>query len=309
MRSTLGSNEPRDHHCVPKFYLRNFASDPEKLRINSLAKHGDRAIWMDRAIDGIGYEENFYTHTEGGERVSVETLINEQVETPITRSETWQKVASGRTDLLDSSDREVLFSLIRHLHNRTPHYQATISELAEMAGRRDSAIPFTEEEHEMYAEMRADPSFAKASLNWMAASPAWSEASCRDSLIAVYRTPIALYTSTTPVHTAPAPAHPAMDLHLPGTIPHQYLLPLNPTTIASLVIGSFDGEFVNEKVEEVDARVFNRHYVAQFAKFPYVRHLIANRNHLIEDICWSPYELVSDSPLKIVFRRKEKLHA
>lgn len=24
---------PRDHHYVPKFYLRNFASDPEKRRV------------------------------------------------------------------------------------------------------------------------------------------------------------------------------------------------------------------------------------------------------------------------------------
>lgn len=260
---------------------------------------------MDRSIDGIGYEENFYAHTEGNERVSVETLINEQVETPISRSDTWHKIASGRTDLLDNSDRAILFALIRHLHNRTPHYQATIGELAEMAERGDSSIPFTEEEQEMYAEMRADPSFAKAFLNWTAASPQWSEASYRSSFIAIYRTPIALYTSTTPVHTIPAPAHSAMDLQLPGTIPHQYLLPLNPTTMATLVTGNFDGAFFNEKVEEIHARAFNRQYVAQFAKFPYVRHLIANRNHLIEDICWSPYELVSDSPLKIVFRRRE----
>ena len=301
----MGSNEPRNHHCVPKFFLRNFASDSEKLRVDTLAKHGDRAVWANRAIDSVGSEENFYTHVQSGVPVSVETQINRSVETPISQSETWKKIEGGRADLLDRSDRGVLYTLIRHLHTRTPHYQATIGELAVMAEQEDGPIPFTAEEREAYAQMRADPELAKGFLNLMACDPGWNEGSLEGSLIAVYRSPIKLYSSTTPVHTIPTPAHPAMDLSLPGTQPHQLLLTLNPTTIASLVIGDFDGAFFNTEITTAMARGFNRHFVAQFAQFPHVRHLIAGRDDLVEDVCWSPYDLVSESALKIVFRRLE----
>jgi hypothetical protein len=47
----------------------------------------------------------------------------------------------------------------------------------------------------------------------------------------------------------------------------------------------------------------NRSFAAHFAEFPNVRHLVTGRDRLIEDMTWAPYEVVSDTPAKIVFRR------
>ncbi|WP_223565036.1 DUF4238 domain-containing protein [Agrobacterium tumefaciens] len=103
----MAPNEPRDHHYVPQFFLRNFAVDQEKTRITTVGKHGPMAIWSERSIENLGYERDFYVHMRDGIPVSVETDINRRVETPISQSDTWAKIASGQTDALDRSDRAI----------------------------------------------------------------------------------------------------------------------------------------------------------------------------------------------------------
>jgi hypothetical protein len=72
------------------------------------------AIWKERSIESIGYELDFYVHMNDGMPVSVETDINRRIETPISQSDTWAKITSGRTEALDKSDRPILYALIRH---------------------------------------------------------------------------------------------------------------------------------------------------------------------------------------------------
>lgn len=79
------ANEPRDHHVVPQFFLRNFAVDAARTRITTVAKHGDRAVWAERPIRGLGYERDFYVHMVRGVPVSVETVIARTIETPISQ--------------------------------------------------------------------------------------------------------------------------------------------------------------------------------------------------------------------------------
>lgn len=75
----------RDHHYVPQFYLRNFAVDPEKKKITTVAKHGPFVVWSKRSIESLGYERDLYVSLSGGVPVSVETTINERIETPISK--------------------------------------------------------------------------------------------------------------------------------------------------------------------------------------------------------------------------------
>lgn len=56
--------EPRDHHYAPQFYMRNFAVDPEALKICTVGKSGETMVWSQRSIEGIGYERDFYVHLE-----------------------------------------------------------------------------------------------------------------------------------------------------------------------------------------------------------------------------------------------------
>lgn len=293
-------NSPRDHHVVPQFYLRNFAVDEERKRVTTLAKSESLAIWKERPIKSIGHERDFYVHTAGGRPVSVETAINRSVETPISRSDTWAKITAGHSDQLDASDRPILYSLVRHLEARTPHYHRLGQELAAMAAA-PSAIPFTHEEREMYAALRASPALAKAIFNLMA-QPSFANQYDR-SLIQVVHSPIPLRTSTTPVIAMPAPAHPAMGRPLPGLFPFQRVLVVDPHTLVSVVVGDFGGTFAHSKLAVDEARGFNRSVCHQLTQFDMVRHMLCGCEGLRGDMNWAGYELEIDTPAKLRFRR------
>jgi hypothetical protein len=295
-------NDPHDHHVVPQFVLRNFAVDNERSKVTTLAKESSFAVWMERSIKGIGYERDFYVHMVGGRPVSVETDINRTVETPISQSDTWAKVVAGRTDALDFSDRPILYSLVRHLETRTPHYFQTGEELAELAADPNSSIPFTDEEREMYAFMRANPEFRKVMFNATALRQFAPE--YERSLIMVKRSPIPLRSSTTPVLAAPFEAIKGIDLPLPGVVPFQRVMAVAPDTMISVVVGDFGGAFVNFEIGLDEARIFNRNVAGQFAKFPMVRHMVCSRDDLVEDMTWAPYDLVKDTPLRAIFKRR-----
>jgi hypothetical protein len=86
-------------------------------------------------------------------------------------------------------------------------------------------------------------------------------------------------------------------------IPYQLILTLNRTTVASLVLADFDDAFLNTEISVEVARGFNRHFVAYFAHFDHVRHVITDRSDLTADMTWAPYDLVEDTGRKITFHR------
>jgi hypothetical protein len=301
----MSSNEPRDNHYAPQFFLRNFAVDPEKKKITTVAKNGSHAVWAKRSIEGIGFERDFYVHMGGNVPISVDSTINKSVEIPISQSDTWAKVISGRTDALDRSDKPILYALIRHLEFRTPHALSTIKELSQLAASPESDIPFSDEQRDMYALLRANPDYASAIFNMMSISVDWTAKSFAGAGLSIFRSPIPLRTSTTPVLAIGAPEHPALRLPLPGMIPHQHLLTLNRNTLASLVLSDFDDAFTNSEIDIVTARAFNRYFACQFARFETVRHLITDRDDLVADMTWAPYDLIKETEQKIIFRRRE----
>jgi uncharacterized protein DUF4238 len=301
----MAAQEPRDHHYAPQFFLRNFAVDEHRKRITTVAKHGSVAVWAERSIQKIAYERDFYVHMIRSTPVSVETDINRRIETPISRSDTWTKIATSRADALDASDKPILYALIRHLEARTPHYEATMNELAAMAKNPDSDIPFTAEERNHFAFLRANKDYAKAMFNTMAATLTWTEDVYKSAGMSVLRSPIPLRSSTIPVLAIPAPPHPALRLTLPGMAPYTLILTLNTATILSLTLGDFDGEFLNFQMDQQTALRFNRYFVGQFAHFSQVRHLITGRENLVDDMAWAHYVLVSDDQQTMTFRRQQ----
>ncbi|MGY3235623.1 hypothetical protein ACVWZ4_003834 [Bradyrhizobium sp. USDA 4472] len=297
-------NEPRDHHYVPQFFLRNFATDPEKQKITTVAKNGDFAVWAERSIESLGFERDLYVFMQGKTPVSVESRINSRIETPISRSDTWAKIVSGRTEALDRSDKAILYALIRHLEARTPHYHASQMELAKLAASPASAIPFSDRERIQYSEMRSDPELAREFFSYMASSLDWTEQNFRGAGLTVMRSKVRLRSSSTPVLVMPAPPDPRLWLPLPGMTPFQYILTLTPTTMASLVLGDFDDTFLNIEVELDVSRGINRYFVGQFGHNSHTRHLITDRDGLSAEMAWAHFETLKDSPRKIVFRRK-----
>lgn len=252
----------------------------------------------------MGFEPDLYVHLEGGAPISVESEINRRIETPISKSDTWKKISSGRADALDRSDKPILYALIRHLHARSPHYLETITELANHSDQEDGQHKFTAEERKMYAAVRKDPNLGKAIFNATAASLEWSRANFVGAGLSIFRSRIPMRSSSIPVLAIPAPAHPNVRLPLPSTTPHQLLLTLNRTTIASLVLGDFDDAFVNIEIDNQVARAFQRYYLGQFTRFSSVRHLITEFDeNLKEDMTWAGYDVVELTERKVTFRR------
>lgn len=299
-------HDSRNNHYVPQFYLRNFAVDPERKKITTVGKNGRFAVWKIRSIKELGYERDLYVSFRRGVPVSREETINSRIETPISESDTWAKIASGRTDTLDQSDKPILYALIRHFEVRTPHYHASMGRLARLAVSENSPIPFTEYERGYYARSLANPELAKSRLDQMAASLDWTEEEYAGCGISIWRSPITLRSSTIPVMVLPTPAHPALRLPLPGMVPFQRVLPLNKTTVASLVVGNFADGFENQEIDVEVARIVNLRCVGLFAYFDEeVRHLITDRgDDLVADMTWAPYELVEDTPRRMSFRRR-----
>lgn len=293
-----------DHHYVPQFFLRSFAVAPDRRKINTVAKHGDYAVWAERSIKSIGYDRDLYVHVEHGVPVSVESGINRGIETPISQSATWQKITSDRADSIDRSDKKILYSLIQHLSSRNPHALATRKKLARLASSTENEIPFLDEEREMYLAWEASENVAMRSFNLMSSTLRWTERGFRGAGLSIMRSPIPLRSSTCPVISIPAPAHPALKLPLPGMVPYQLVLTLNRTTIASLVLGDFDDAFINVPIDVDVAKQFNRYFLGHFAYFEHVRHLISDRSDLVVDMTWGPYSLTEEKKRKISFRRQ-----
>lgn len=267
-------------------------------------KNGHVAVWSQRSIQRLGYERDFYVHLRNGAPVSVETVINRRIETPISASETWRKIAEGHAGDLNRSDRPILYALIRHPQARTPHALETARQLAEMAASPNSEIPFSAKERTMYAAFRSWPDGNKAHMNAMAASLEWTAKDFEGCGNSICRSPIPLKASTTPVLSIRAPSHPALKLPLPGMIPYIFVLPLDPYMLATLTIGDFDGAFPNDVITAQEAEGFNRQYVGQFAYFDAIRHLIADREGLIEAMTLAPYDFVEEDHRKVVLRRR-----
>ena len=298
-------NEPRDHHYVPQFYLRSFAVDPERLKVATVAKNGEMAVWALRSIEGIGFERDLYVHMQRGTPVSVETTINADIETPLSKSDTWQKIIQGREDALDASDKPYLYALIRHLNARTPHALTTTLELAAMAADPNSAMEFAEEERAFYASLHNNPQKAQALFNAQASSLSWAERDYRHARMTIYRSPIRLRTATTPVMSLKVPEHKSLILPLPGMTPYQQVLPLSPTAVLTLVQANFEDEFRNQDIPFEVATYFNQSRAGLFAHFDTIRHMVTDREGLVDTMTWAPYDLVKDTPTKIVFRRRQ----
>lgn len=243
-------------------------------------------------------------HTYAGVPVSVEDEINRSIETPISKSDTWAKIQSGRMDALDRSDKPILYALVRHLEARTPHYLATQLELAQLAAQPEGDIPFTDEERAYYAELRANADLIKEMFNYMSAATDWSEAAYRGAGVTVVRTASAFRTSTIPVLATRAPEHPALRLPLPGMVPFVYNLALNSTTLVNLVLADFDDAFLNVEQGEDFRLGMNRQFAGQFGHFPHVRHMITDANdELVRDMTWAYYRLEKSDGRRMVFHR------
>ena len=295
--------KPPKHHYVPQFFLRNFSVDDEQKKVMALQKHGDRAVWAKKSIKSIAYEHDLYVHMDGSTPVSVEEKINTGFETPISQTGTWEKVSAGAIADLDTSDRAVLYSLVRNFEARTPHYRNTLRELSVLAGRPDSDMNFSAEEKATYAELRANPLRISELANKMASSTEWTAREFLSCGISVWRVREPAYVCTTPVHIMKSPNHPRLRSSQAGFVPHSSLMPLTPNAYVSLSLGDFDGAFLNHEVDAEVEMGLKRQIVAQFSYWPIVKHMVCGGDGLVDHLKWAGYNCTSDSTNDKTFLR------
>jgi hypothetical protein len=302
----VSNEEPRKHHYVPQFFLRNFAVDEERKKVTAVRKHGNKAVWAQTSIKSIAFETDFYVHTENGAPVSVETTINRNIETPISNSETWRKIADGAIADLDASDRSVLYSLVRNFEVRTPHYRNTIQELAQLAIEPDSGMQFSDEEQEMYALLGSDRTLMETYVNETAANARWSTNEFYSCGITVCQVSEPTYVCTTPVHPMKVPTSAALHSVQLGLEPVSQLMPLTPNSYIILSLGDFDGSFTNQKVDADVEQGLKRQIVGQFGFWPKIEHMVCPSDGLQEHLEWAGFEIVRDTPNKKIFERNTK---
>ncbi len=297
------SKPPKRHHYVPQFFLRNFAIDQQKKKVMALHKHGERAVWAKKSIKSIAYEHDLYVHMDGSTPVSVEEKINTDLETPISQTDTWEKISSGAIADLDESDRAVLYSLVRNFEARTPHYRNTLRELSLLAGRPDSGMNFSDDEMTMYAELRANPRLMSEVVNELASSIAWTAREFLSCGISVLRVREPVFVCSTPVHVMKTPDHPNLRATQVGLTPYNSLMPLTPNAYVSLSLGDFDGAFLNQLVDADVEMGLKRQIVSQFSFWPIVQHMICTSDALIDHLKWAGYNCTSDLKTKKTFVR------
>lgn len=299
------TNEPKRHHYVPQFYLKNFAIDAEKKKVTLVRKHGIRAAWSKTSIKSIAYEIEFYTHIENDAPISVESKLNKNIENPISKSETWRKISEGCVSDLDRSDRKILYSLIRHLEVRTPHYLQTTKELALKYSEQCSDIKFSLEEGNIYKSFRENSNFLKETSNFSASNIAWAAGEFHSCAISIFRTQKPVFVCTTPVLAMSTPNHPLLRSTQLGIHPFNTIMPLDPYSYVMLSIGDFGGAFVNQAIQPDVEDALKRRIVGQFAYWPAIQHLICPADDLAGHLDWAGYDLTKDTPSRKLFQRRE----
>jgi hypothetical protein len=281
----MSGSRSRRHHYVPQFYLRRFAclDDPHKVMV--LERHGERIVADRKSIDRIGYEEELHDYSCGGEAGSIEDELNRRIETPFTRSSTWAKIIEGAYEALNDEDKLPIYLLARHLQRRNLETLQFIQ--AEHARYRETmADDLTDEERAMHrwianAADNAHALFRTGALDVLPPADAGA------INVMVCRSPIDLRSSTNPTLLFSEPGHRSVFGRMFDNL-RTWWLSLGRTCGAFIIAGGPPGFSQNDLPGDA-ARMINRQYLVQHLNSLSVRYLMADDEHLPEDLVWAGY--------------------
>lgn len=262
-------------------------------------------VWMERSIRYVGHLPDLYTYVEGDEIRSTEPHINEKVETPLSQSNTWNKITSGRTSTLSAEDKNTLVELVRHLHIRNPgnleFIERKVSEFKK--GVMDADI--TSEEMEMYHFLTSREGAGRQMFAETAAMRLLH--SSMPTAVAVMQSPQrAFRTSDMPVAPGPqVPRGPHEPVRWGNKLTEgmSLCLPLSPHAMAVMHYAEFsDRDFLINEAPDDYIMYMNRWRIRQFRETQEVSVLICDDCDLVTDMQWAQYEVVKRTPSSITFR-------
>ncbi|MBE9399691.1 DUF4238 domain-containing protein [Pontibacterium sp. N1Y112] len=278
-------SNPKKHHYVPQFYLRNFGYVDDKNKVPTISRSNPYLIKKKSAISRIGYEDYLYRVTEEAVHQCIESHLNHSVETPISQSRTWEKINEGKPELLNEGDKFLIYIFMRHLESRNLEILDFIQ--YDQARVKDPRYQeeYSAEEVLMYDEIRNTPEGIKKYFLGMAGSiDQYLEEYGRAS-ISILGSNIPIRTSTNPVINVPMHTFKGERYNHRETTKW---LPLGKNFGAMLSLNdNYFGFGGFEMIENSAMRTLNRLYLVQLLNSRTTRHMIADDDYINDDLTWA----------------------
>ncbi|GGB47378.1 hypothetical protein GCM10011505_30640 [Tistrella bauzanensis] len=246
--------------------------------------HQNDLVLDRKSIDRIGYEPNLYDFIENGSGSSIESELNERIETPFSKSLAWTKIESGNAARLDMADGLSIYGFAQHLLRRN------LAALCFMKKRHADFLAgkmadFTEEEREIHQyieEISGGPHtlFREGALETLLPEDAFA------ANVMICQSPVPFRTSTNPTLAISYPGRDSIFGEMFNSL-RTWWLPLDRHWGAFIVVGGPAG-FTKEEVSEDFARVLNRQYLSQLT-LGNARYMIADDPFLEADLEWAGF--------------------
>jgi len=286
------ANQGSTDHYVPQFYLQRFALHGG-THVPVITRPHRQVITDEKAISGIGFEEDLHALQTPTGSVSFETIINKRIETPFTNTDTWQKIVDGRASELGASDKLNLYLLIRHLQARNIASLRFLEEEARRVrdrspGRSTSPLDRAFDDY-LRSILSPHAAFVRMASSLRPFLARYDEAS-----IAIVHTNERLRTSTNPVLPIPRTMG-GFDLYSWfDEADFVVWLPLGPYVGAMLTVSGRFSNFSSYDAPPGFARMINQLYIVQFLDpKSHVRYCIADDDWVEDDLAWAYYKRLS----------------
>lgn len=247
-------------------------------------RHGDVLAADRKSIGSIGYEERLHDFVDDGTTRSVEAEINKTIETPFSKSETWEKIESGRFDSLNELDSLSIYGFARHLQRRN------LNMLRFMG---------TENVRFIAGELRNLTDEERAMHEWIASNPGGAHLLFREGAldtmipedapiinIMLCHSPILLRSSTNPTLMISVPGRKSVFGEMFNSL-RTWWLTLDRHWGVFIIAGGPPGFTKNDMPEDA-ARLVNRQYFTQLTHGD-ARYILADDPFLESDLEWAGY--------------------
>ena len=289
-------NDPKKHHYVPQFYLRKFRCSDDENKVPTISRHNPYLIKKKSSINRIGYEDYLYKISDTKIEQCIEKNLNLTIETPISQSATWKKIDEGTPELLNESDKLVIYIFMRHLESRNIETLDFLKSEQIRVKDPEHWEEYSNDERRMHDQISSTPHGVNKFFMGMSNNVDQYIEEYKRASISIFGSNIPIRTSTAPVMNVPIHTFQNTEFNPKETTKW---LPLCPKFGAMLFLNDRYRNFGRFQVVEDDVILtLNRLYLVQLRNSRTVRHMIANDEYIFDDFKWSGIQIDPSNPRK-----------
>jgi len=292
-------NDPKKHHYVPQFYLRKFHCVDDENKVPTISRHDPYLIKKKSSISRIGYEDYLYKISDKNIEQCIEKNLNLAIETPISQSETWKKIDNGTPELLNESDKLVIYMFMRHLESRNIETLEFLKSEQIRVLNTEFREEYSDDERRMHEQISSTSHGVNKFFMGMSNNLDQYVEEYKRASISIFGSNIPVRTSTAPVINVPIHTFQNTEFNLKETTKW---LPLCPKFGAMLFLNDSYCDFGRfHVVEDEVIRTLNRLYLVQLCNSRTVRHMIAKDEFIFDDFKWSGIQIDTLNPRKFKY--------